>query len=115
MAGTSTKNYSNLAVDASSKIVQTGGGILTIDASSSPQSSPLVISTSITTLTVPENAAEIVIEGDVVIRYSEDPTMTHYATLAASTKLAIGLGRSTNLYVRGDSGSGTLQFHFITV
>lgn len=110
---TVNKTYSNLPQDSSSKSMQTGGGISTIDGDSN--TSPLVISTSITTLVYPENSPEVVIEGSVALRYSEDETMTRYSILAANTKMVVPGGYSRNLYIRTGSGAGVLYFHFITV
>jgi hypothetical protein len=109
------KNFASLAVEDNNTRLQTGCGIQTSDATASPQNSPLTITTGVTTIAVPTNAAEMVVKCDVAIRISEVAAMTTYFTLPASTVLAVPLARTDSIYIRGDAAGGTLQFYFVTV
>lgn len=111
------KTYTtNLRRDASQAVITTSAGIVTQDATPSPQKSPLAITTTVTTLTLPSNAAEVVLKSDVAIRVSEEATAAdHYWLQSAGVPTAYGMANTSTLYVRTDSGSGTLYFYFNTV
>lgn len=109
------KNYNFLVRDDNRVPIMTGSGILTADATSSPQNSPLAITTGVTTIVVPPNAVEMVVIPSVAMRISEDAGMSTYFVLPASASWGIPLGNTDQIYLRSDSGSGTLQFCFITV
>lgn len=108
------KVYDNLSRDGSSAPIPSGNGILTADISGSPKLSPLAITTGVTTIAVPMNAAEMVIYSDVAVRIGEALALSSYFTIPATTAWVIPLAHSDNVYLRADSGTGTLQFYFVT-
>ena len=109
------KNYGSFVKDDNNESIVTGNGIQTFDSTASPKNSPLAITTGTTTLAVPSNAAEVVFNSSVALRISEVSNLATYFVIGASTTIAIPVGRLDNIYVAGDSSSGTLQFYFITI
>lgn len=109
------KNFSSFARDDNRIPILTGTGILTADITASPKNSPLSIDTNVVTFAIPTNAAEMVVLSDVAIRIGEAVAVSTYFKLPANTILALPLSGVDNIYLRTDSGSGTLQFYFVTV
>ena len=109
------KVFSNLPTDGGGRPIQTGNAFVLADITGTPKTSPLAIDTNVTTIAVPTNALEMVLSCDVAIRIGTAVAVTTYFTLGASTVLAIPVGTMDNIYIRTGSGSGTLQFYFITV
>lgn len=110
-----SKSFGQFLKDQSGVPVLTGTGILTYDSTGSPKNSPLSIDTNVVTITVPTNAAEMVVSCGVAVRISESASMSTYFTLGASTILAIPVSRLDNIYFRTSVGSDSLQFYFVTV
>jgi len=93
------------------------GSIVTSDASGSANTSPLSVSeysSAITTLTVPDNALNLVLStSNAALRIGEDSGLSTYYTLpanAANYKIPVaGMGL---IYMGGDAGTVTVQFYF---
>ena len=110
------KSFSNLSRDGSQTAMQTGRGIATQDATASPQTSPFTLpSASITTISVPSNAAELVMFCATAFKVSEDSTVTRYFMIPASTTIAIPLSGTDTIYLQASTGTPTLYFYFVTV
>lgn len=109
------KDYISLAKDSNKESMQTGTGILTTDISGTPKTSPLAYSSTILTIAIPENAAEVVFKPSTAMRVSEASNMSTYYVISAGTTHAFGVSRTDNLYVVRDAGDGTLNFYFVTV
>jgi hypothetical protein len=109
------KDWEFLAVDQMSNPIQVGSGILTADVTGTPITSPASVTTSATTINVPTNAAVMVAWSDAAWRVSEQAAMTQHAVVAANQPVSIPLSKTHLLYVRGDAGTVTLNFYFITV
>lgn len=109
------KDYGALPKDDNNFTLPSGTGFVTIDASASPQSSPLAITTGVTTLVAPSTSPEVVLSSDIAIRVSEQSTMVHYTFVPAGVQRVFPISRQTNIYVRGDSTTGSLYFDFLTV
>lgn len=111
-----SKNFSNLMRDGSQTAMQTGRGIATQDATTSPQASPFTLpSATITTIAVPSNAAEMVLYCTTSVKVSEDSAMTRYALIPASTTMAIPLAGSDVIYLQASASTPTLYFYFVTI
>lgn len=95
--------------------VQAGGSILTQDATPSPYSSPLAVSSTILALTVPPNAIELILNPTATLRISEDSTMTHYDLVYGSTKEAIPCAKMDTIYIKRDAVDLTLNFRFTLI
>ena len=91
-----------------------GSWFQTSDATSSPINSPTTVTTG-TTLTVPSNAAQIVISSSAALRISELSDMSTYFVLPASGMITLDVARLSLLYLKQDSGSCTVQFYFNVV
>lgn len=112
------KNFAFLRRDDNNVPIMTGTHIQCFDATAgTPQESPLsVTNLSVTTLAIPENAAEIVFTPSGAMRVSEAATMaTGYFVQAASVTQAWGVAGMDNIYIQGDAGVITLQFYFVLV
>lgn len=109
------KNYSSLQKDDNHEAIQAGSGILTVDSSDTQKESPLSYSSTILTISVPENAAEFVVKPSSDLRVSEQSDMSTYYVVSASTTHAFGVSRTDSLYIVRDSADGTVNFYFVTV
>lgn len=110
-----TKNYDSLAREDNENPINVGSAIETSDASGTPKDSPLAYSSSVITLSVPANAAEIVVRPTTDMRISEASNAATYYTVLAGTIHTFPLGRMENVYIVRDASDGTVHFYFITV
>lgn len=111
--GTSTNN---LFRDASHAPVPVGGSFQTSDATTSPNVSPLTVSSSAIDLIVPSNAIKLVItNASAGVRVSELPAVSNYLLVQASGTLSIDCSRMTDIYLIRDSGDAVVQFYFSLV
>lgn len=62
--------------------------------------SPLAITTSMVTLSIPDNCVEVVLCGDAAWYYSEDSTFTSYFRVPADMVIPIGVAQMTSVYVK---------------
>jgi hypothetical protein len=106
------KNYGSFAKDKNQVVIDIGTKFTTSDATSSPQNSPLAITTAVTTIAVPTDAAEMVIMGTVALRVSEIVGMTTYDFIPANQREVIPVARMDNVYIKADSTTGSLNFRF---
>lgn len=78
----------------------------TIDATTSPNASPLTVNTT-ATLLVPLNAVSVtIISTTNAVQVSEDSTQTAYFTLPAATVMTFPCARQANVYLK--TGSSTV-------
>ena len=91
----------------------------TQDATSTPATSPVSITTAVTELKVPYNAVTLLLRGSTAIRISEASDIARYFTAASGSAVSLGVGeiamKSGSVYVRTDTGSGSLFFIFGTL
>jgi len=107
------KTFSNLAKDGSARVLQVASSIQTYDDTTVAQNSPLAYtSADVTNIAVPVNAAELIFEASTALRISEDSNMATYAVVPAGSTRVIPAGRTFNLYIKGDTADGTLNFYF---
>ncbi|MFA5037064.1 MAG: hypothetical protein WC479_07810 [Candidatus Izemoplasmatales bacterium] len=107
------KNYSNIPKDGSARVIPVASGIKTEDATSTPQESPLAYtSAAVITIEVPENAAELIIKPSTDLRVSEEVAMGSYFVADGGSVHVIPVGRTDQIYIKGDSADGTLSFYF---
>ncbi len=111
-----SKRFSNIAKDGSARVMQVASTIKTEDATLVPQESPLAYTAAaVITITIPEDAAELIINPSTNLRVSEESAMGSYFVADASAFHVIPVGRTDYIYVIGDAASGTLQFYFHTI
>jgi hypothetical protein len=91
-----------------------GSWIQTSDGTGTPVTSPVTVTTG-TTLTIPPNAAQIVISSSAALRISELSDVSTYFVLPANVSLTIDVARLSLLYLKQDSGSCTVQFFMVMV
>ncbi len=115
MSSPTEDTVKSLPLDAKDNPIPVGSGILTADITGTPITSPASITTTETAINVPVNAKVLVAWSDAAWRVSEQAAMTQHAVVAANQRLDIPLGNSSIIYVRGDAGTVTLNFYFITV
>jgi len=106
------KTYGNIARDGGHAPMQVASSISTQDSTAVPQTSPLSYTSAVTTITIPVNAAEIVLNPTTQIRISELAAMTRYTVVPALSPMVVPCGKLDSLYVTRDATSGSLRFHF---
>lgn len=111
-----TKNLGSLPRDDNKIAIQAGGTFVTQDATGTPQESPLTVSSTNITISIPAKAVEMVIRTDVTLRVSDqtDPVGgdQHYVQGASTTEI-YQVARMDNLYLVREGGSdATVQFRF---
>lgn len=104
----SPNNFGGLRNDGN-KVALTGlvGNYLqTIDATGTPQTSPLTVNTT-ATLVIPQAAALVTICSTTnPVQISEDSTMTAYFTLPAGVPFTFDVANQQNMYLK--TGSSTV-------
>lgn len=92
-----------------------GNGFVTQDATASPVGSPLAMSGSVQTLTVPSNATTITINPTTaVVKVSEDSTMSVYFTVPVGASQSFPCARQEFIYLEGTSPD-VVNFYFSKV
>lgn len=104
-----------LARDTNQEAVQTGSSFVVADATGTPKTSPLAVSSSVITITVPDRAIEFIVNPSAAMRISSEVAMATYDVIAANTKESIPCARMQSIYVIRDSGDLTLNFRFTLV
>ena len=111
----SINNDKALLKDKNNNLLHISRGILTCDGNtSSPKVSPLSVgSGSATELQFPSQAVELVIlDVDGALQISEDSSMSRYAVMPANSGLTLQASTGGSVYLKGDSGTVTVQFYF---
>lgn len=95
--------------------LQVGNGIVTQDITGTPITSPVTMTaSSIKTLKVPNNAAELSIYCDADLLLSEDSNFNRYDLIPGGQKEVIGISKTEEIYLKNDgSVSVTVYFKFI--
>ena len=107
--------YGALSVDSNHNPIPSGTGFKTFDNTASPVNSPLSYSSTILAISVPQNAAELVMLPSTAMRFSEDSAMTTYYTVPAATSLSVPVSRTSTVYVVRDASDGVLNLYFVLV
>lgn len=105
----------SLAREDNGNSVQIGSSIQTSDSTGTPKTSPLAYSSSVITITIPDNAVEFIVNPTTAMRISEIVGMSQYDVIAANSKEAIPCARMDFIYIVRDSADGTLNFRFTLV
>lgn len=96
-------------------LVGVGNRMQTRDGTATPVASPLAMTGSTQTLTVPPNAISITfLPNTASVNVSEDSTMSTYFTIPTSALLTITLARQQYIYLSGTSPD-TVEFFFTLV
>jgi len=95
--------------------IHVGNNIKTLDITGTPITSPVTITAGATkTLLIPANAAEIVINSDNDVMFSEHSSFSSYDRIPAGIPENIGIVRRDNLYLKNTgAGSIVVYFHFV--
>lgn len=105
----------NLTKAASGESVQIGGSFATADATASPKTSPLSYTNAVTTITVPVNAVEFIVNPSTDMRISELVGMAQYDVVIGGSKESVPCSKMSSIYITRDSVSGTLNFRFTVI
>lgn len=90
-----------------------GSGMQTTDISASPIVSPATVTTGGTTVTIPVNAAQMVIIATTEpLLISETSAYTNTFLLPVATLITIDVARMGLIYLKGSGGSATVNFYF---
>jgi len=100
--------------DARDNVVQVSKNFSTQDATATPQTSPLTVSSTEIDLVVPNKAAELIIVfTDQAFRISEVTGMARYFVLPAGYSHTLQVAGATHVYLKRDGTSdATVQFYF---
>lgn len=109
------KDFNSLSRDDNQVALPTGTAFSCTDATTSPQLSPLTVSTSATNLAIPSNAAEVILSAAADIQVSPTSGFTTYFTLAAGNLMSFPVARVDNIYIKAATGTTPLSFAFILV
>lgn len=89
-----------------------GNGFVTQDGAATPVGSPLAMTGSVQTLTVPTNATSITINPTTaVVKVSEDSTMSVYFTVPVGVSQTFPCARQEYVYLEGTSAD-VVNFFF---
>lgn len=111
-------NFGGLQVDANHVALTgaTGSGPQTVDISVSPISSPATVSnSSVTTLTIPLNAARVnflATTNTVNVSESVSAVTSKYFTIPTGVQVSVDVARCSILYLEANTGAATLSFWF---
>ena len=91
-----------------------GGSFVTQDATGTPQTSPITVSSSEINLVVPDNATQFIFSNNAnAVRIYETSGSSHYYVVPASTNgFTIDCVGMTNIYMIRDSTDVVVQFMF---
>jgi hypothetical protein len=111
------KDYNFFKRDDNRVTIPTGTGFETQDATGTPQKSPLTVSSSVITIAIPTDAAEMVVSVDQDCRLSEEATAAdRYYVIKANTAEVIGCSNIDTLYLlRNAATDVALNFRFVLV
>lgn len=106
-------NFGNLrTTGAHTPIAGGANGFQTVDATASPQTSPLSVTTGTTTLKVPLNASTVTLSSSAAISISENSTISANSfLLPASTVLTLDIANQQFVYITTAS-TATVYFLF---
>jgi len=113
-----TSLFGNQRVDGARISIQgLGNGIQTTDGSSTPLTSPLTLTSTATTVNIPDGAVQVILTNSGAtnsMSYSEVSGMASYATLGTGQSVTLDVGLQGKLYLSSTSGT-TCSFVFIVV
>lgn len=121
VAGLPASNFGSLANDANRNAMAgvLGGGPSTSDATGTPQTSPISVSSSaVTTLVIPLNAAQVNIfttTNTINVSEADSSVASKYFTIPTGVQVTIDTARCGVLYLKANTGAATVSFWFNTV
>src|SRR5882757_484085 len=107
--------YGFLGVDSNGVPLQTPTKFVTQDVSGTPKNSPLAYSSSVVTLTVPDDAVQLILSPTTDLRVSDDVAMARYDVVVAGSKEAFSVGSMASVYIVRDTADGSVRFRFVKV
>lgn len=107
-------NYSNAVRDGSHNSLQIASGIQTSDATGTPVTSPVALTTSTKTINIPMNAAKMNFIADAGVKFSELSGFGNSVTVPSNTVFTIEVGRQTTIYFQAAT-TANLSFWFSIV
>ena len=117
MTKESNPDLQYLAIDDNHEKVQVGSSFTTADATGTPKTSPLTVSSTEIAITVPDRAVEVIFAvTGADIRVSEVTGMANYYVIPEDAAEAIGCARMPIIYVKRNAAvDATLNFRFTLV
>jgi hypothetical protein len=113
-----TNKFGNQQVDGARISIQgLGNGFQTTDASSTALTSPLTLTSTATTVNIPQSAIQVTLHNSGAtnpLSYSEVSGMASYATLTTGQSITLDIGLQGKLYLSSASGT-TCDFVFTVV
>jgi len=109
-------NLGGQVVDANRVAIQgVASGFITTDIAASPNTSPLTLSTGVTTIVVPSSAIAVTfsnLDSTNNVLVSELVGMGTYFTLLPKTAQTFEIARQGNIYVKGSAATPIVSFIF---
>lgn len=111
----------SMVKDANNSVVPLATGVVFQDATGSPVISPqAAVPTTAVALNVPANAVALVIKGAAAIRVGTNATLDGtagkgYRTAGANVELRLPCAGVSAIYVRAETGTAAVDFHFETL
>ena len=117
MSKSQTTNKNAMYRDDNRVNVPVGSSFVTVDATTSPQTSPLSLTTTaVFTIVVPDNAVLMTVYCAAAIRISEVVGMAQYDVVPAYTKEVLHVSKMQNVYIKNDAtGTNNLFFKFVVL
>lgn len=109
------KAFGNLAREIAGGVLQCPTKFSTVDNSGTPKNSPLAYSSSVITLTPPDDAVQLILTPSTNLQVSELIGMGSYYVITAGATHAMPVASMAAVYVKRDSADGTLNFRFVRV
>ena len=113
-----SNNFRKLVKDSTGSSMPVGQTFMAQDETGSPKTSPLSVSSSVITLTVPARAVEFICVASAACRISalnNNPASAPYFVLPAGIPMTFPVSNQDALYVVRDSSDLTLNFYFVIV
>jgi hypothetical protein len=106
--------FGNMARDASHGSLGSGNGLQTSDATGTPVTSPVALTTSTKTINIPVNAAKMNFIADAGIKFSELSGFGNYVTVPANTVITVEVAIQTAIYFQAAT-TANLSFWFTII
>lgn len=112
MANRPARLFQNLAIDGNNKPIQVGGSFVTADATGTPVTSPLSLTTTaVFTIIVPAGATKVSVMSAADVKVSDVSDVSKYDLIKANTKETLDVANMDKFYV-ANASSGTNNFYF---
>lgn len=111
---TEEDNFGNFRTTGSHQLVDAANGFQTTDATGTPLTSPLSVTTGTTILKVPLNVSWVTLFASAATSVSEVANMATYFTIPASTPVPIPVANQQFVYLT-TATTATVSFYFSVI